>query len=196
MSDTYEALLDCGAASDEAVALAERVVEVLVSEKLVLPQAASECVLDGVGYPPGPRCSEVYPIEERDEPFGNKFWALKTSGVQVIAEPWVNILGFTQLSEAVCPRCENDCGDDFLDAVGSHVEPFTSSGLVPDIECPACQSNSSIHRWTCDPHLGFANLAIVFWNWAAFDDPTWRINIPALLEDRLGRSLTSTYGQV
>ncbi len=71
-----------------------------------------------------------------------------------------------------------------------------SSGAVPVVECPSCNATSSVHEWNRDPHLGFANFALVFWNWAHFEEEAWRVNIRALVEKGLGRPLVLTFGHM
>ena len=196
MSDSYEALVDCDATLHEAKALAPRIIEVLSKEGLIIPEASPDCVFDGEGYPAGPRCADAYTVVDDGDLYGNRFWTLTSSGVEIHAEPWVNVWGFTQFAGASCPRCNRERGQDFLDDVGSLVENYLKSGVVPHIPCPSWKSAHLIHDWQCDPHLGFANLAVVFWNWAPFDDLDWQINIPALLEGQLKRRFACTFGRM
>jgi hypothetical protein len=196
MSDSYEALVDCEATPDQAAALARDAVRILSKGGLIVPSLSSDCVLGGVGYPAGPRCGDVYTVEDYGDLHGNRFWTLRTSGVEVHATPWVNLLGFTQFSGAACPRCGRDRADDFLDDVGNLVEDYMSAGVVPSVTCPSCHAASSIHDWKCDPHLGFVNFALVFWNWPPFESEDWRVNVRALLQDQLKRPLVSTFGRM
>lgn len=196
MSDSYEALVDCTATLDETQALATEIVGVLSKGGLIVPTPSADCVLGGVGYPAGPRCAEVYEVEDFGEILGNRFWTLKTSGVEIHTKPWVNVWGFTQFSGAVCPRCGRDRADDFLQDIGELVDDYLKTGVVPNVPCASCHVPSCIHDWKCDPHLGFVNFAIVFWNWPPFCSEEWRVNVHALLQDHLKRPLVSTFGRM
>ena len=194
MGDNYEALVDCAATREQAAGLAREVVEILSRGSLIVPSLSSDCVLGGKGYPAGPGCADAYTVEDYGELQGNRFWTLRTSGVEIHTMPWVNLWGFTQFAGAVCPRCGRDRDEEFLEDVGNLVEDYMSSGVVPSVPCPACHAASRIHDWSCDPHLGFVHFAVVFWNWPPFASEDWTVNVPALLQDHLKRPLVSTFG--
>ncbi len=194
MSDSYEALIEPRATVDEAEALAAEAVGVLSRAGLIVPVPSTECVLDGVGYPAGPRCPDAYTAEDSGELMGDRFWTLETSGVEIHTKPWVNVWGFPQLSSAVCPQCGHDRAEEFIEDIGGLVDDFLSTGVVPDVQCVSCHAPSSIHDWQCDPHLGFVKFAIVFWNWPPFASEDWKVNVHALLEEHLKRPLFSTFG--
>lgn len=194
MSDSYEALVDCGATLERAEQLAREVVGILSNAGLIIPTLSSDCVLGGVGYPAGAGCADAYEVEDYGEILGNRFWTLKTNGVEVHTAPWVNVWGFTQFAGAVCPRCGQEHEQEFLEDVGSVVDDYLSSGVVPNVPCSSCNAAVSIHDWKCDPHLGFVNFAVVFWNWPPFGTEGWRIDIQSLLQDQLKRPLVSTFG--
>jgi hypothetical protein len=192
LSDSYEALVDCRASAEQARSLAPVIVQTLSRSGLIVPEPSPDCVFDGAGYPAGPKCAEAYIANHRDI----RFWKLRTSGVEIHCEPWVNIGGFTQFDSARCPRCDDEHGTDFLDDVGNLVQGFLDTGVVPRVACRSCKAASLIHEWQCDPHLGFVHLAVVFWNWASFVDENWRIDVPALLADHLKRPLVLTHGRM
>jgi len=196
MSDCYEALIECEATPEQAEELARNVVGILSKGGLIVPSLSSDCVLGGVGYPAGPRCADVYTVEDYGEIRGNRFWTLRTSGVEVHKDRWVNLWGFTQFAGAFCPRCGRDRAADFLDDVGNAVDAYMTSGAVPNVPCSSCHATPSIHDWKCDPHLGFLNFAVVFWNWPPFVSEGWRVNVHALLQDHLKRPLVSTFGRM
>lgn len=193
MSDTYRALVDCDATPHQAATLARDAVDILSRSGLITPSQSSDCVLGDVGYPAGPRCGDLYTVQNPLR--GLRFWTLWTSGVEVHTTPWVNIWGLTQFSGAVCPRCECE-SENLLDHSVSLIEDYMSSGVVPSVSCPSCHATSSIHDWKCDPHLGFVNFALIFWNWPPFESVGWRVNVRALLQDHLNRSLVSAFGRL
>lgn len=146
-----------------------------------------------MGYPAGPKCSDAYADEEGEL----KFWTLHTSGVEILSTPWVNHFGVTVFETAVCPRCGHEHQEDFLDdQLQTAMDSFESDLTVPMIACHACGVASRIHDWTCVPHLGFVNLAVVFWNWPPFEAPGWRLNVPALISQEIGHPLVESYGHV
>lgn len=196
MSDSYEALVDCAATLADAERLAKEVVEVLSSTGLIQQTANADCVLDGAGYPAGPRCAEAYPVDDDGELQGYRFWTLGLSGVQIHTRPWVNVFGFPLFESATCPKCGTEFAEELLEDVGGVVDDYLATGVVPELACPSCQESSRIHDWESDPHLGFASFAIVFWNWPPLADETWKVNVQALLEDRLKRPLVATCGHV
>jgi hypothetical protein len=196
MSDSYEALVDCDATLEQAKRLAHEVVGALSKAGLIIPTLSSECVLGGAGYPAGAGCASAYEVEDDGELLGNRFWTLKTNGVEIHTTPWVNVWGFTQFASATCPRCGREHEEEFLDEVGNVVDDYLSSGVVPNVACSSCNATPSIHDWKCDPHLGFVKFAVVFWNWPPFASDEWRVDIQSLLQDHLKRPLVSTFGRM
>ncbi len=197
MSDSYEALIDCQASAEQAKELAPQIVACLADGALIVPTLSEDCVLGGQGYPPGPGCSAAYRTRGGRGLGPNRFWKLVTSGVQVVCEPWINIHGTTLFEYAECPRCSGRSGDDFLSEVMEGVEAFEERGQIPIVACPACGVKVHLHEWKCSPHLGFVNLSVVFWNWPPFDeDPHWKLDVPSLIEGKIGRQLLRTYGHL
>ncbi|HXD48025.1 MAG TPA: hypothetical protein VN600_04600 [Gemmatimonadaceae bacterium] len=197
MSDSYIAVIDEAASHADAVRLAPVVVACLAAEGLIVPTLSSDCVLGGTGYPAGPRCVEHYDASARGgKGGGNRFWELATCGVEVHAEPWVNVLGFAQVEGASCPRCEDQLGDEFVDIAGGLVDAFLGDWHPPRITCAACGKESSLHEWRIKPLLGFVHFAVVWWNWPPFGDARWRIDLPGLLQRHTGRSFAMTSGRL
>lgn len=196
MSDSYQALIDCEATPEQAEALARDAVGILSSSGLILPNLSSDCVLEGLGHPAGPRCADLYTVKTTGRLPGLRFWTLRTSGVEVHATRWVNDWGFTQFGGAVCPHCGSESAENFLDDVVPLVQAYMNSGVVPSLPCHSCHAASSIHEWKCDPPLGFVNFALVFWNWPRFESKNWQVNVRDLLQEQLKRRLVPTFGHL
>lgn len=179
MSDFYHAIVDVEAKPDEAQPLAQEVVRRLVAEGIIQRDIDPEATLGGPGYRPGDRITELYELPPRHSPF----WTLVTNGMQVCAERWVNQFGFTLLEALVCPRCgasyswDDSVGKRFMDAVGE----FYDGSDEPQVSCPACGLDSSAPLWHTKPHMGFAHLAFMFYNWPRFDSSSWKVDIPRLI---------------
>jgi hypothetical protein len=73
---------------------------------------------------------------------------------------------------------------------------FVHGNANPAVPCPICGKEHSVKAWVTRPHLGFSNLAFVFWNWPAFDSSPWRINVPEIISQVLRHSIIVTYGKV
>jgi hypothetical protein len=145
-----------------------------------------------MGHPVGPRCGDHYVLGENEA----GFWQIRTSGVEVHDTLWTNLFGLTVFESAVCRSCGAIQSDDFVDHIVEAMgDPEEQCG-PPELTCPACDAAASIHAWATTPHLGFVHFAVVFWNWPGFDSPGWRIDVPALLSEAVGRTLTWTYGRV
>jgi hypothetical protein len=86
MSDSYELLIDHEARPENASSIGKAIVDALIAERIILPDANPHCVLTGVGYPPGPRVREIYNYRERD--FG--YWDMLTIGVKLYTDHYVN----------------------------------------------------------------------------------------------------------
>ncbi len=154
MSDSYLTIVPDAVESDEAEALAEFVLDYLVSRRIVR-QEPSDCAL-GLGHAPGTRFQEA--IEGDD--FGLK--SLLTNGMEVIIERSVFHNGFNGLERIDCPSCGADVHDtpwgNWLD------EWFRNTGK-DRMACPNCKVQRSITEYTFHPIWGFGNLGFKFWNW-------------------------------
>lgn len=197
MGDSYEALIDCKATPSEALLLRPLIIECLVENGLIGPELSADCVLGGLGYPAAAGCAAVFAHLQDDEELPDiAFWTLRTNGVEIHCTPWVNEWGFTSFDGAQCPHCRHEQGEEFLGEVAPLIEEFNQSGTVPAVACSNCGARVGMLDWKCQPHLGFVNLAIVFWNWPTFDSELWKLKVPSLLEAKLGRSLVSTFGNL
>jgi hypothetical protein len=200
MSEWFEMLVDPDVGEDNAEKLSHRVLSALREHELITETASKECVLGGIGYPPGPRAPDVYCLAERE----GAFWTLRTSGV----EPCVG-RGFNEW--ALGPVCEglccHSCGvtfkpfadiyaDDFGDLFARAIGQWMKDATVMNIPCPHCKTQILLTDWPCDPPLGFGNLAFRFWNWPPLDSSSWKIDIPGMLRYVTGHRIVHTCGRI
>jgi hypothetical protein len=197
MGDSYEALIDCQATQGDAELMRSLIVECLSESDLIVPVLSADCVLDGEGYPASPRCAAAYPLEQGEGALHpNEFWTLRTNGVEIYCGPWINMFGFHMFDCAECPHCQHRYGEDFLAELNPMIDAFSSAGVLPTVTCAGCSAHVRLHDWRCEPHLGFVNLAIVFYNWPPLDDDGWKLNVSGIIEAKLGRPLVRTYGRI
>jgi hypothetical protein len=197
VSDSYLALVEPTA---DAANAHERA-GLLHSERIILAETSDQCVYGGVGHLPGPRLNESYAFSggRPDRPPELRYWdMLAVCGVEIHADKWVNMYGFTVFEWARCPSCDQTFKADseimnpLYDAVGDFINNAEPSML----KCPACERYCTIQSWVTQPHLGLCHLAVQFWNWPDFNADGWRISIPDIASRAIGCSLISTYGRM
>src|SRR6056297_2096864 len=111
MSESYELLIDHDADPTNATSIGESILDALVSERLILPEANSDCVLTGVGFPPGPRLREVYTYGADEL----HYWdMLTTIGAKLHTERYVNFYGFPVFEYSSCPACNERFSDNHV----------------------------------------------------------------------------------
>ncbi len=201
MGDHYIALVDPNATESDAVSRADTVRNALILERIILPKSSSDCVLNGEGYPPGPRLNDCYTFREATahQPPELRYWEmLRTIGVQFHTERWVNFFGFPQFEDVICPTCNQKFDEDseILDPIYDLVGAFINDRSNAMLECPNCRTDTMIQEWDAKPHLGFCNLAIQFWNWPPFDSDGWKLSVPEIVNRALGNSTVATYGKI
>jgi len=190
MGNDYTAIVDTRATRDDARSLADNVLNVLIKERIIKDFFDPEATLDDGGYPPGDRIPELYTGKAMAQ-----FWTLQTSGVGVATKPWINVNGVLVLQELACPNCAKNFAPDLPPGFGEALSAFLEGVLNPAVVCPNCQRQTAAASWRAFPHLGFCNLAFVFWNWPLLWGDGWNLSIPALIERTLGRPVVLAYGK-
>jgi hypothetical protein len=77
VSDSYEALVNCGATPIEAARIRASIVECLFESGLIVPTLSADCVLDGEGIRPAPaRTAARRPVFTNGS--ANRTWASST----------------------------------------------------------------------------------------------------------------------
>jgi ribosomal protein S27AE len=126
------------------------------------------------------------------------FKTLVTNGMEVHAGPWFNAFYFQFVQNYMCPRCSvvlaghEVMADQFYEAAGQ----FYGGVARPMVFCPRCSEASAAQEWRSTNHLGFVYLAFVFWNWPPLDDAGWKVDLPALMSEVLGRKVAMAFGRV
>lgn len=195
MSDSYELLIDHDASPENAGAIGKTLIGALIVEGILLPDPNSECVLTGEGFPPGPRLREIYTGGDHEV----RYWdVLKTIGVKVHTDRYVNFFGFPVFEYSSCPTCHQRFSGDHsvMDGIFECVGSFINDDRLDDIECPACRARIRCDRWIAVPDIGFCHLAVEFWNWPPFTASGWSLSIPDLLSDLTGRKLARSWGHM
>ncbi|MDO0913999.1 hypothetical protein QQM39_25170 [Streptomyces sp. DT2A-34] len=182
MGDHFQAIVDLGASPQQAPQLAERVVEWLVAEGIVLAEL-TDCVLgQPLGHPPGPNWQRAVAPDDAD------------------ADPWDGLAVYTGRTvfhggqggpEAVtCPRCgvttrlitdEWDLINDVWVPFGLAIDVWHKTGTA-QVDCPACTRPVPLPDWAwADDYFAFAHLGFEFWNWPPFTEE-FRTRISELLD--------------
>jgi hypothetical protein len=194
MSDSFELLIDHDASPDNAAQIGKSITDTLIAQQIVLPSANSICVLNGNGFPPGPRLQELYCVSKNE----GRFWDLLTNGVKLHTERYVNFFGFPVYEHSACPTCHERFANNssLMDRIYDCVAFFVNDGRLECIYCPSCAAQIRCDHWISVPDIGFCHLAIEFWNWPPFSSDGWKISIPDLLSGVTGRNLAQSWGRL
>ena len=156
MSENFEMIVDPDVTIDKATLIAERVLKMFRAQGLITGEANPDCVLDGLGYQPGPAVLRIYTLGEDEQPF----WLLKTCGVECRVgrdfNHWAlgpSCTGFR------CPNCrvkfepdEESLDQAIEDAIGEWLDESGPAHL----RCPRCDVEMPITQWRWEPPLGSA----------------------------------------
>lgn len=190
------AIIDLEARESDAESLAARVVDALIEDGILDPEQDPESILGGEGgYRPGPKISTLYQLDN-DE---SSFCELATNGLELETKPWVNVYGMPCFEHFTCPKCDAkfEMDDPFSDEfLSTTVGEFYEGNSSVSAECPSCEQTSTVREWKATPHLGFCNLAFIFWNWPPFDSAGWKSNVPQRISEILGHKVATTYGRL
>ncbi|MFE0472043.1 hypothetical protein ACFW2V_10515 [Streptomyces sp. NPDC058947] len=182
MGDHFQTIVDLDASPEAAPRLAERVVDWLVAEGIVLAERTG-CVLgQPLGHPPGPNWARaVAPEDTRWEP---------SDGLAVHLGRTVFHGGQGGAEAVTCARCatttrlvtdEWDMIDEAWEPFARAIDTWAGTGAA-EVSCPACAHPVPLTDWTwTDDYFAFAHLGLEFWNWPEFT-PAFRARISALLD--------------
>ncbi|MFF9211620.1 MULTISPECIES: hypothetical protein [unclassified Streptomyces] len=184
MGDYFQTIVDLDASPQDAPALAQRVVDWLVTEGIVLAER-TDCVFGPpTGHPPGPNWHRAVAEDDADwEPY---------DGLAVYTGRTVFHGGQGGPEAVTCPRCgvttplltedydhlpdeEGEeapaaAGDDAWARFAAAINPWHETGEA-DVVCPACTTAVPLPAWTwADDYFAFAHLGFEFWNWPRFTD--------------------------
>lgn len=170
MGDWFETIADVEATGAEADRLGAEILAWLVATGIVLDEP-SDCVLGGIGYPPGPNYTRAVTAP----------WpGLLTpgvNGVEIITGRTVfHSMG---VDTVTCPRCGQVVDHDDLSAT---VDTWFDGG-GGDHRCPHCGEPGHLNDWIWSPPWGFGHLGIRFWNWPGLH-PDFRAEVARRLGHR------------
>ena len=164
MGDTFQTIVDRDVSREDAPRLAERVVEWLVTEGIVLAEAEPGWALsDHPAHPPGPHWQKA--VEDAR-------WGAP-EGVAVYTEHHIFFSNWAPGPPTVtCPRCENTvtAEDDAWPRFDEPIDAWYKTGTA-DVECPACAESVPLSAWDWShDHLAFVHLGFQFWNWPSLSE--------------------------
>ncbi|MCX4763000.1 hypothetical protein OG562_18850 [Streptomyces sp. NBC_01275] len=174
MGDTFQTIVDRDASPQDAPRLAERVVDWLVAEGIVLAEAEPGWALsERPAHPPGPNWHKAVADARWGAPEGLAVY----SEHHIFYSP--DALGPAAVT---CGRCAATTlleGD--LAAIFETATIRWHETGVADADCPACAETVPLSAWRWnDDQLAFAHLGFQFWNWPAFSEE-FRARIGELL---------------
>ncbi|MGI5376243.1 hypothetical protein ACQEV2_18690 [Streptomyces sp. CA-251387] len=182
MGDHFQTIVDRAASPQQAPQLAERVVEWLVAEGIVLAER-TDCVFgQPLGHPPGPNWQRAVAPDDADwDPW---------DGLAVYTGRTVFHGGQGEPEAVTCPRCgvttrlitdEWELIDDAWAPFGKAIDAWHKTGEA-QVDCPACADAVPLPDWTwTDDYFAFAHLGFEFWNWPPFTEE-FRTRISELLD--------------
>ncbi len=151
VGDYFTTIVDTEVTPEEAGSLGQEILRWLVERGIVLADPNAECVLAGVGYPPGPN------VEEATEE-ANALRGLLTCGMELIDRREVH---WTLSDGFRCRQCQT-----LQEDLDETLEDWTAGGDGL-LRCSACGWTAPISDWDSgEPPWGFGNLAFKFWNWS------------------------------
>jgi hypothetical protein len=171
MGEYFVMLVDVDAKIDEADELAERVLCRFRDLEVVAGEANPDCVLDGVGYLPGPALSEVY--QRGEDEF--RFWESRSSGVQARVSREFNYWALSPCCDGTaCPKRNTEFEQDddrLVDQLFEACGNWAAQSGPMLVSCPECGEIVLVTEWVCRPTLGFGNLAFTSSGWPGVDAP-------------------------
>lgn len=196
MSDSFEMLVDVDATPSEADAVARAVLDRFRKLGLITGRANSGCVLEGIGYRPGPAVADSYKLGKRE----CRFWDLVTCGVEPGVGRSFNECALGPSCEGfTCPACAGNIepfDDAFGDAIGKAIGEWIDDSGPGLVRCPKCRKKRPICEWHCKPPFGFGNLFFRFWNWPPLDSPSWKVDIARIVREVTGHTVVKTHGHI
>lgn len=198
MGDYYERIVDVEVAGDEAVPLAERMVDWMVTEGLITREMSGDGVFShpvDKGYVPGPQWARA--LDASPDPD----WVPGPVAVIVGRDYYVGGEGVDTASCAVCPRCQSETviinypeefepdlevWQPFEDGIAAWKE--TGEGSAP---CSTCGVAVPVTQWQWEPGFAVGALAFDFWNW-----PSLSADFCVLFSRELGHRTVDHGGKI
>ncbi|MDR3669025.1 MAG: hypothetical protein P4L35_19520 [Ignavibacteriaceae bacterium] len=143
----------------EVSSTAEKVIDWLLSQKII-KDPKTDCVLgSNDGYPPGDNYNSILNSYDHD------LLGLRTNGLDVIRTREVFHNGGNGLDSICCPTCStNIIGSDW----GILIDEWYNETGKDTVTCLECKAVHSIIDYKFDPTWAFGNVGFTFWNWPSF----------------------------
>ncbi|MFF1439887.1 hypothetical protein [Streptomyces sp. NPDC058295] len=177
MGDTFQTIVDLDAGPQDAPRLAARVVDRLVAEGILLPEAKPGWALgNGPAHPPGPNWHTAV----ADARWGSP------EGVAVYAEHhifWSNFHHRPGPTVVICTRCgeATEVREDLTERFSEATEAWYETGGAA-VDCPGCARSVDLSGWRwADDSLAFAHLGFEFWNWPELSEE-FRARVSGLVD--------------
>ena len=136
--------------------------------------------------------------------------------IRTIVGRYSNGWSINQITEYECPSCftrlgmqaRGDAFDRIAENMQRAVAAFIVEGAIASIACPRCSRERPANAWKCDVPPGFANLAIEFYDFPAFQSDCvsipqwvfghgeWLTDVPCLISKAASSSLTWSFGNI
>ncbi|MER5433100.1 hypothetical protein [Streptomyces sp. NPDC002588] len=153
MGDSYQVIVDLDVNEAEAPRLAQRVVDGLVAEGVVLAERTD--FLLGA-HPPGPNWHHATADDLKP-----------TDGLAVLTGRGVFPSGAGAPEHATCPRCatRTPLDTEGWARVSTAIAAWSETGTA-ELSCPTCAAATPLPDWTWDDApFTFGHLGLKFWNW-------------------------------
>jgi hypothetical protein len=181
MGGNFISIVPLKISKSEVAPLAEKVINWLLSQKII-KEPKTACVLGSSdGYPPGDNYVNIID--------GNDYLLeLETNGLDVKMTREVFHNGGNGVDRILCPSCSYNI---YESDWGSLIDEWYKETGEDMITCPECETPHSIADYKFDPPWAFGDVGFTFWNWPSFTESF--IND---LEILTGKSLVIVYGRL
>ncbi|MFI2364192.1 hypothetical protein [Promicromonospora sp. NPDC019610] len=184
MGTYFEWLADLDATEAEARDLGQRVVDVLVTRGVLLPELSPNAALGGSGHPPGPAWADTLAGSGAGTVSGEVPWGMAVGVGREVYDG-----GQGSVDTVTCPRCSvrrsffgppeefgPTCSDEdglgwFYDAAAAWregddvgVDGNGPGERTTDLVCRECGAASPVTKWSAEG-AALACLGFTFWEW-------------------------------
>jgi hypothetical protein len=138
---------------------------------------------------------------------------LRTNGVAFRGPGYFNIWALGSPDWFECPACDGRIGQDdkafgdLLNDLGTNGVAFANGEPTRPVTCPHCGIGSDVRKWRLDDPVLVADAAIEFWSWPGLERNAtpaskaegltlWALDLPAILEDVVGRPATLSWVRI
>ncbi|GAA3980352.1 hypothetical protein GCM10023085_73380 [Actinomadura viridis] len=177
MGDYFERIIDLEVPLQDAGPLADRMVDWLVAEGVLLRETSGDGVYSlGVdeGHLPGPNW------ERAVHGTPGTTWPPAAMAVIVARDDHLGGQGESEADSATCPRCGTrtviidypesfEADEEAWRPFSEAIDRWKETGEA-DAPCPACQTSSPVTEWDFGDNFDLGALAFDFWGWPPLAD--------------------------